>query len=784
MARTFTAAERNAITNAHNNIAARLELKDYDGDWTNVSTALGGGTLDWLDDITLEEDVDNHTMLLTGTLLRDNGSTQSLAPLRTDSTLNRDNSNNYQPFLDLARQWRVSVSVVAHGDAANWKEIGAGTYDVIDVQSPQPAVQIVGRDWGATLLDRYIEVERTYGVNESPTSMENVIQQILDDHIGAGAITLYTPTSPSFTMKEFTLVDMNVMEAINLVANKAGFVCRYRYDSADALRLTLYAPARTATAGSEVWTLGPSEYIGLPSARLDLSGIRNKIIVQYHDDATGYDLRTIRQNATSIARYGGPHAIPRTMLVDLSKDTHITTSTRANAFGDAVLSDLAVPPQEQRIETTGFWIAQLHDYGKFSANTIHYDTDQYGGVSRIEHRIADGTMRTILSVRGQPQGQYRRWLDNRVFPVGIAPLRILTFRETARSTTQVTFSWETEGVVEEHWLWLETQAQPVSSDPWPSLDTIPDFRLTAATTSYAVDIPVDGSVVYGVLVPVGANAAFGRPWQFTVQRTGMEAVPDAGLSISSTGAVTLTANGASWVLSHKWATSTSDFPSEATVLASGTTTNGRQMNVATGDTLSLGGAVFATVIPFSDAAAGGVQGSAIRLKAVRFDATATKTVLFSPGAATVAGASVTTIGIAKTVAATNVVQLSRTAALSSQDLANAVVDLQVPQGVTITSVSSDVYHDASASSGSRCKYSLSVIGSDGTATESLSGNSSTAIGWQTITTAGSLSSTGSHYQFIMQLRTGSSPDADVDNAYLKWARFSVTYTMPSTANQL
>lgn len=107
---------------------------------------------------------------------------------------------------------------------------------------------------------------------------------------------------------------------------------------------------------------------------------------------------------TSLGRFGRVD-----LEIDLSYETQVNDSTKAQGFCDAVGSDKEFPDLEQQFETLGFWFVQLHDYGKFEANGIHYDTPQYGGVTAITHSIADGTIKTTLNVRGKPSGAYRNW---------------------------------------------------------------------------------------------------------------------------------------------------------------------------------------------------------------------------------------------------------------------------------------------------------------------------------------------------------------------------------------
>lgn len=434
-------AQRALVAASTMDVYGKLELTDPDGDWVDVSADLD--TPDWLTNATLTEALDANCMKFSAVLLGGTGSL-SLMPLMEGSVLNRDGDDDYAPMVDVRRKWRLSTAVVARGDSpasGDWHLLGEGYLDTIDGGGTGEALQITGRDLGALLLDTYIESATIYGGDDPDTapSMEEVIQAILDDNLGSAAPTLSTPVSPSFVISPTYKPEGNVMEAINAVASLAGFVVRYRYDAAGDFLLTLYEPNRAATAGSEVWSVGPSEYLTMPLHRLDLSGVRNYIEVTYvelpggaqrkaHSPATG--------TSESLVRYGR-----RYMAIDLPAASQINTAERAQAFADAVRSDLEFPALEQQFETFGFWFAQLGDYGKFLHNDVHYDTDQYGGVTQIQHMLANGTLRSVVDVRGTPSGRYRTWLAYGGQPFSLAPFLVSAPRVVTATSVdyEVTF---------------------------------------------------------------------------------------------------------------------------------------------------------------------------------------------------------------------------------------------------------------------------------------------------------------------------------------------------------
>lgn len=87
------------------------------------------------------------------------------------------------------------------------------------------------------------------------------------------------------------------------------------------------------------------------------------------------------------------------------------------------------------------------------------------------------------------------------------------------------------------------------------------------------------------------------------------------ISISTAGLWTATIDGIESTLSFKYLTSTSVFPSDASVLASGTVANGRTVSVAGGSLLTNGQTLFLTAIPYDAAGGTGTAGPSIHLRA-------------------------------------------------------------------------------------------------------------------------------------------------------------------------
>jgi hypothetical protein len=400
---TFTGPERTAVQGTSLDQYAKLEVQDPDLNWVDVSTGLG--STDWFNTASVSDSVDANSLTFQASLLR-NTETLSLAPLRTDSTLNRDATTTYAPMLDLVRMWRLSVSVVADAGTPSYKEIAKGYVDTIDVDDISPTITIAGRGEEAQLIDCEILAIRTYSVGSTST-MGEVIQALLDDNL-ASPPTLYEPVPISFVINEYEQNFGNLMQAITSVASLVGAVVRYRYDSAGVNRLTLFLPDRDAVPGDEDWEIGADEYLRIPVNRTDISGVRNYVPVRYNDVDTSTVVTVespVGGVSQSISRYG-----VRSLPIDLAEDSQVLSGTDAQALADAIRADLEWPYLQQRIVTYGFWFVQLCDYGKTLANNVHYDSPQYGGVVGFSHEISNCVIKTSIDMGGPPIGGYRKWV--------------------------------------------------------------------------------------------------------------------------------------------------------------------------------------------------------------------------------------------------------------------------------------------------------------------------------------------------------------------------------------
>jgi hypothetical protein len=409
-------------------VSARVWVKDALGVFKDLSTLAGA---DWLMDVSWDDNLDQAVSQATVVLWR-GSSTQSLAPLKKQSVLNQDAQGVFRPLLDMGREIKVEVATSAAGASplsTDWQLVFHGDVDEVDWGKGEARVSLVARDLGGRLLDAFIEEERTYrpedlaGAGATAVPVQTVMQRILDDNLGAGAVTLLVPPpGPGWNVGAYKQEKDSVLEALRKLAQQFGWDVRYRWDAASSsFRLKLFGPNRArvvdATHAAD-WTFTPSRYLDVTQLRLSRAGIRNYVRVKYVDKSGGAlagQVSTVDVwDSDSMAKYGR-------RFFELQEDTEtsaIDTNAEATALAQAVLSDLADPKAEQEVEMHLFWPVELGDYYTFTANGEHYDEDQVGAVVAFKHHVSREQQRSTLTTRGRAAGAYRDWLRREVRVAG------------------------------------------------------------------------------------------------------------------------------------------------------------------------------------------------------------------------------------------------------------------------------------------------------------------------------------------------------------------------------
>ena len=243
------------------------------------------------------------------------------------------------------------------------------------------------------------------------TLVENVIQQIINDGLGAGAVTLFTPVSPAWAIRSYAQQRQSVLDAIKDLANQIGWSLRYRWDAGtSAFRLTLYDPGRSTTTPAR--TFAPSEIVDVSACRVEITEIRNVVQVIYPDstdvDPKGYAIRktVVVSDSASITKYGR-----RFMEISEGDASNLNTSAEATTLANAALSDLKDPGAEYAVEVPLFPWVQLGDLLRFAADGRHFTANQDLAVVQVDHTIDDTTAATKITTRGKPASGLDRWLD-------------------------------------------------------------------------------------------------------------------------------------------------------------------------------------------------------------------------------------------------------------------------------------------------------------------------------------------------------------------------------------
>jgi hypothetical protein len=396
--RTLTGAQNTTLSSSSYAVHFRVRVENAAGALVDLST-LGGQ--DWVDGVSIREDVDSFVSAVDVRLRRDAGSL-SLAPLVELSSLNTGGA-----VLDAGRAIVVDVSTVAFGSSPSWVELWRGEIDRVAWE--QTPIVLTCRGEFCHLVDAWVEEAREYGPDpeadppEADWPLETLIQAILDDW--APGTTLYTPVSPGALAGRYKQQQESVEAAISTLAGTIGWVVRPKWDSATgAWRLTFFEPARTKTVPD--WTFGPEDYFAVTALSIDREAVRNVVDVHYLDAATGLRTKVTATDAASVARFRR-----RWMGITEADDSPISTSTEAQALADAALSDLSLPFAEHEIETLFWWPGELGDLYRFSANGVHYDVAQDWAAAGIRHELSRDKHRTFLRVRGKPCGYYENWLS-------------------------------------------------------------------------------------------------------------------------------------------------------------------------------------------------------------------------------------------------------------------------------------------------------------------------------------------------------------------------------------
>jgi len=159
-------------------------------------------------------------------------------------------------------------------------------------------------------------------------------------------------------------------------------------------------------------TFTPSQYYTISDISVSLSRVRNDVIVAYtpSGDSEGVkyamDIDDVTRDTDSISKYGR-----RRLVLGTDNFKLISTLAEAKRLAQLALRDLKDPEVIKSIDMPYFWPVEAGDFYRFTANNVHYSSDQNLGVYSASHKIEiGGQASTTLVVRGLPAGGLNSWL--------------------------------------------------------------------------------------------------------------------------------------------------------------------------------------------------------------------------------------------------------------------------------------------------------------------------------------------------------------------------------------
>jgi hypothetical protein len=393
--RALTAGQSTLLTTAGKRLHYRVWVQDEVLAYQELNNLSG---VDWVVSLSGGVSIDDPIPTATIELRRDHAGT-SMAPFRGDSSLNTGGA-----LIDVGRLIAIDVGYTAWGATAafpgDFQRMFWGVIDTIDFS--QSNIVITARDSiGAGLVDAWVREETEYGT-AAGRRLDLVIQDIITDW--APGITLAVPVLPAYVVTTYLQQPESVWDAIRTLAGLPGWDLRFGWDATGFINdVRLIEPDRAKTTPD--WTFAPAFIHNVQALAIDRTWIRNSIRVTYLDAAGDIQHEDVT-DATSIARYGEQWA-----EIIRGQGSPIDTATEANDLAVAALADLSTPIADQTVEVPFFWPLELGDLYRFSANGIHYNSNQDLAVTGHRWEISAKKARSYITCRGKPAGFYLNWLN-------------------------------------------------------------------------------------------------------------------------------------------------------------------------------------------------------------------------------------------------------------------------------------------------------------------------------------------------------------------------------------
>jgi hypothetical protein len=407
--RTATGPELTILNAADRVVVPRLQVQNASGTWKTLSGLSGTGfaNLDFVLGLQWGRSNDDATwtgsVRLAGAIQTSPTTKVSLATYMETSPANVDDASAPAPLIEGMRRIRwFTTTKNINGDAATEHKVFDGY--VVEVDDSDDEVSCTVSDLGHRLVQAQVESEIIYPAGQL---LEAVIQQMLDNTLGAGEVTLdvdpgiaglvvlssaYAPGRP------------RLMEGIrNLALQTVGANACYVWDGEDMV-FRLFMPPRSKTVAD--FTYAKSRMYPQANFVEKTDDVRNVGTIRYQDaDKKAVVAKTYSVPA-SVAKYGR-----RYFEFDFDATSQINTEPEATTYITTAIDDLAQPKAEQRYTAPYNWAADVYDLYTLTGNDVHYSSDQSQAVARVGHTIgAGGEATTAFETRGNIAGFNRRWI--------------------------------------------------------------------------------------------------------------------------------------------------------------------------------------------------------------------------------------------------------------------------------------------------------------------------------------------------------------------------------------
>ncbi len=375
----------------------------------------------------------------------------SLDPLDSSSTLNKDGSSVYDPLLERSHDVRAYIRKDA-GDS--WElafqgyALGASSHTEVEMDDT-----VSFEPYG--ISSRYKRDQRmSKWVYEGRTIADLTASVLADSEFSGNLAHVVVEDNPNFAIDTYATGEVTTWEALQNAVHPTGYVlaCRYKanataFNDGSALSTSgegfypvLYDPLRYGTGLSAETALVQAArgvdatFTGQFSVRdveVGIEDVRNFIQLYYYDRTIARTNNIIVSDSTSRDNYGIPSGgtarkYCKMRLVE-ERGSCIDTEGEAEDYAYACLHDLMDPTPDVRITIPYVYPnAEPHDYIRFVGNDYTIDVGvmsvewTFDVENQVGQTIISGTVNKVIGERAywlgqdlteeERQARYQAWL--------------------------------------------------------------------------------------------------------------------------------------------------------------------------------------------------------------------------------------------------------------------------------------------------------------------------------------------------------------------------------------